>query len=76
MAKQIRGFAVLDPKRRAEIAAAGGAAVAPEKRSFSRDRELAKLAGSKGGRASRKKRDSHADQATQCDREAVGADDR
>jgi len=76
MAKQIRGFAAMKPEDRVWIARKGGASVAPEKRSFSRNKELAKEAGAKGGRASRKKRDVAADQATQHDQAAVGADDR
>ncbi len=46
-----RGFAAMSAKRRREIAALGGAAVPPEKRSFSVDRSLAAEAGSKGGQS-------------------------
>lgn len=52
--RHLRGFASLSPERRREIAARGGAAVAPENRSFSRDRDLAAGAGSKGGAASKR----------------------
>lgn len=47
-----RGFAVMDPARQREIAAKGGAALPPEKRSFSQDPDLASRAGRKGGQAS------------------------
>jgi uncharacterized protein len=40
----------MDPKRRREIASAGGKALPPEKRSFSQNRELAAQAGRKGGK--------------------------
>jgi general stress protein YciG len=46
-----RGFASMDRARQREIAAMGGRAVAPDSRSFSQNRELAKAAGRKGGRA-------------------------
>lgn len=49
-----RGFASMTPERRREIAAKGGAALRPEQRSFSQDRELAARAGSKGGSVSSK----------------------
>jgi len=52
--KQRRGFALLSPERRIEIAAKGGHAVPPSKRSFTRNRELAASAGRKGGEAFRK----------------------
>lgn len=51
--RQRRGFALLSPERRREIAARGGAAVAPANRSFARDRTLAATAGRKGGEALR-----------------------
>lgn len=44
-----QGFAGMDPARQREIASMGGKAV--KVRSFSKDRELARRAGSKGGRA-------------------------
>jgi general stress protein YciG len=47
--KIMRGFAVIDPERRKEIARMGGKAVPAEKRTFSRDREKARLAGMNGG---------------------------
>ena len=53
-AKTIRGFAAMTLEKRREIAAKGGAAVDPNKRSFSLNRELAQSAGSKGGKATRK----------------------
>ena len=46
-----RGFASLSPERRKEIASLGGKSVAPEKRSFSKNRQLAQSAGTKGGKA-------------------------
>jgi len=42
----------MDPERQREIARKGGAAVPPDKRSFSQDRSLAADAGRKGGEAS------------------------
>jgi general stress protein YciG len=51
--KQKRGFACMDPERRREIARRGGAAVSPDNRSFSKNRDLAASAGQKGGAASR-----------------------
>jgi general stress protein YciG len=50
--KAHRGFAAMDEEKRRAIARKGGAAVPPEKRSFSRDRTLAADAGRKGGEAS------------------------
>lgn len=47
--KKRRGFASMKPELQRAIAAKGGAAVVPEKRSFSQDRELARTAGRKGG---------------------------
>lgn len=47
--KAKRGYAVMSPERRREIASKGGAAVPPEKRSFSQSRELASSAGKTGG---------------------------
>ena len=44
-----RGFASMDENRQREIARAGGRSVPDEKRSFSRDRQLAAAAGRKGG---------------------------
>lgn len=44
-----RGFAGMSPERRREIAAKGGSSIPPEKRSFSKNRDLAAWAGSKGG---------------------------
>jgi general stress protein YciG len=41
----------MDPEKRRLIAAKGGKAVKAESRSFSKDRNLAKLAGQKGGRS-------------------------
>lgn len=49
--KQRRGFAAMSPEKRREIAAKGGANVPAHKRAFSRDRELASIAGSTGGSA-------------------------
>lgn len=50
--KAKRGFALLSPERRREVASKGGAALSPEQRSFSKDRTLAAQAGRKGGEAS------------------------
>lgn len=47
-----RGFASMDPAKQREIARKGGESVPNEKRSFSQDRELAAMAGRKGGEAS------------------------
>ncbi len=49
--KAKRGFAAMDPDRRREIAARGGASVPAEKRSFSKSRDLAASAGRTGGSA-------------------------
>jgi general stress protein YciG len=46
-----RGFATMDGSRHRAIASKGGSSVPTEKRSFSRDRELAVRAGRKGGQA-------------------------
>ena len=50
--KQQRGFAAMDENKQREIARKGGKSVAPEDRSFSRDRDLASEAGTKGGQNS------------------------
>jgi general stress protein YciG len=50
MSKQ--GFASMDPAKQREVASAGGKAIAPEKRAFSRDPQLAARAGRAGGLAS------------------------
>lgn len=47
-----RGFASMDPERKREISRKGGESVPPEQRSFSKNRELARAAGRKGGQAS------------------------
>jgi len=47
-----RGFASMDEERQREIARKGGQSVPDEKRSFSKDHELASEAGRKGGHAS------------------------
>jgi len=44
-----RGFASMDERKQREIARKGGESVPDEKRSFSKDRELAAEAGRKGG---------------------------
>jgi uncharacterized protein len=46
-----RGFAAMDATRQRDIASKGGSSVPIDKRSFSRDRELAVAAGRKGGQA-------------------------
>lgn len=55
--KSKRGFASMSPEKRSEIARMGGKAIAPEKRSFSVNRDLAKSAGAAGGRAGAGKRE-------------------
>jgi len=50
-AKKLRGFAVMSPEKRREIAAKGGKAVKAENRSFSKNRALAAKAGSIGGKS-------------------------
>lgn len=50
--KSKRGFASMDPERRKQVAAMGGAAVPGAKRAFSVDKELAKQAGKKGSEVS------------------------
>jgi general stress protein YciG len=47
--KSRRGFASMSPERRREIAALGGKSIPAEKRTFSKDRDLAKRAGRAGG---------------------------
>ena len=47
-----RGFASMDAAKQREIARKGGMSVPDEKRSFSRDRQLAAEAGRKGGHES------------------------
>jgi uncharacterized protein len=46
-----RGFAAMDEERQREIASEGGKSVPDEKRSFSKDPELAREAGRKGGQS-------------------------
>jgi general stress protein YciG len=53
MSTKTRGFASMDPARRQEVARRGGASAAPANRTFSRDPELAREAGRKGGLKSR-----------------------
>ena len=48
-----RGFASMDAAKQREIASMGGKSVAPEMRAFSRNPELAREAGRKGGLVSR-----------------------
>jgi general stress protein YciG len=45
-----RGFASMDEQKQRDIAAEGGRSVPDEKRSFSKDHELASEAGRKGGK--------------------------
>jgi uncharacterized protein len=54
--KKKRGFALMSKERVVELAKIGGGLVPAEKRAFSRNPELARLAGSKGGRTPRKNR--------------------
>lgn len=51
--KQRRGFAAMDPAKQREIARRGGASIPKHRRSFSQDPELARRAGTKGGKNSR-----------------------
>jgi general stress protein YciG len=44
-----RGFGLLSPEKRRELASKGGKAVPASKRSFSMDKGVAKQAGQKGG---------------------------
>jgi len=44
-----RGFAGMEEQKQRDISAKGGASVPDEKRSFSKDHELASEAGRKGG---------------------------
>ncbi len=50
-ARSNRGFASMDEKKQREIARTGGESVPNEKRSFSRNPQLAAEAGRKGGRS-------------------------
>jgi len=45
-----RGFAVMDPVKRRELAARGGRAIPAEKRGYSVRRDVASEAGRRGGR--------------------------
>lgn len=51
MGTENRGFASMDPKKQHDIASKGGQSVPDEKRSFSKDHELAAEAGRKGGQS-------------------------
>lgn len=53
--KKKRGFAAISRERHIEISRSGGRNLSPAKRSFSLNRELARRAGSKGGKRLRKK---------------------
>lgn len=64
---QNRGFASMDQDKQREIAAKGGASVPDEKRSFSKDHELAAEAGRKGGENSHGGRQQSA--SSQSDRQ-------
>ncbi len=46
-----RGFAAMDEQKQRDIASKGGQSVPAEKRSFSRNHELAAEAGRKGGQS-------------------------
>jgi uncharacterized protein len=52
MTQSNRGFAGMDDKKQKDIASQGGQSVPAEKRSFSKDHDLAAEAGRKGGEAS------------------------
>lgn len=49
--KKPHGFAAMDQEKRREIARKGGRSVPDEKRTFSRNAEVAAKAGQKGGRS-------------------------
>lgn len=49
--KTLRGFAAMSPDKQKELASMGGRAIAPEKRAFAQNRELASQAGRKGRKA-------------------------
>lgn len=49
-----RGFGAMSPEKRREAARKGGQSVPAEKRKFSQDSELARKAGSLGGKASKR----------------------
>lgn len=51
--KQNRGFRAMDPDKRREIAAKGGASVPAHRRAFATKPGLAATAGRKGGEVSR-----------------------
>jgi general stress protein YciG len=51
-----RGFAGMSPERQRELAVKGGKSVPGDKRTFSKDRDLAAAAGRKGGKAQRANR--------------------
>lgn len=53
-----RGFASMSPEHRKEMARIGGRAVPAEKRSFAKDRSLAREAGRRGGMKSRSKEEA------------------
>jgi len=52
--KKPKGFAAMDLEKRRSISSLGGKSVPADKRSFSRDPELAMRAGEKGGKAKSK----------------------
>jgi general stress protein YciG len=56
-ARKLRGCAAISLERRREIASMGGAAVPADRRSFSRDRDLARAAGARGGAAPSRRKD-------------------
>lgn len=71
-----RGFASMDEDQQREIARKGGQSVAPENRSFSRDHELAREAGAKGGQASHGGRNSEDDSGNRHNNSGNFANDR
>lgn len=52
--KALRGFAAMTPEKRRAVSIKGGSSVPAEKRTFSKNRALAKDAGRKGGVAETK----------------------
>lgn len=55
MSESKRGFAALSPERRRELASLGGRSVPAEKRSFTTNRVLARVAGKRGGKRAAKR---------------------
>ena len=67
-----RGFAAMDEDKQREIASKGGQSVPAEKRSFSKDHELAAEAGRKGGEHSHGGQQASASQEENMQRGSSG----